>query len=221
VTNLVRCSGPLVHSDCLTAIAGPWWRTRQFFRHTEEVNTPKHVALLRAINVGGHIVKMDRLRSLFEALSFTAVRTFIASGNVLFEASARGTAGLERKIEAHLERSLGFGVATFLRSPDELGSVAEYAAFPPAVVRDAHALWIAFLKVPPDAAARARVAALACETDDFRVQGREIYWLRRATTSEAIVSGAALERAIAGPMTARNVTTVRKLAALAIGAAEA
>lgn len=175
---------------------------------------PRYVALLRAINVGGHTVKMDQLRSLFELLSFTRVSTFIASGNVLFDASARTAASLELKIERHLEESLGFKVATFLRSPAELSALESREAFPASVVRGAHALWLAFLKAPPSADARDRVMALACDTDDFRVYGREVHWLRRATSSEAMVSGAMLERALGAPMTARNVTTVRKLAAL-------
>lgn len=158
---------------------------------------------------------MGELRSLFEALSFNNVSTFIASGNVLFETAARGGAGLERRIERRLEEALGFAVATFVRTPVELTAVTSHEAFPATVVRGAHALWIAFLKDPPSDQARARVLALACETDDFRVQGREIHWLRRATSSEAMVSGAALERAVGAPMTARNITTVRKLAALA------
>jgi uncharacterized protein (DUF1697 family) len=45
---------------------------------------PKYVAFLRAINVGGHTVKMDHLRRLFEALGFTNVETFIASSDVVF-----------------------------------------------------------------------------------------------------------------------------------------
>ena len=174
----------------------------------------KHVALLRAINVGGHMVKMDQLRSPFEALSFQQVSTFIASGNILFTAGRAGSPGLERKIEQHLEGALGFAVATFLRTPAELAAIVEREAFPATTVQKAHALWIAFLKAPPTAEARDRVMALACETDDFRVHGREIHWLRRATSSEAIVSGAALEKALGAPMTARNITTVRKLATM-------
>lgn len=174
----------------------------------------KHVALLRAINVGGHTVKMDQLRSLFEALSLKEVRTFIASGNVLFSAARSESSALERRIERHLEQALGFEVATFLRTQDELASIVVHEAFPAATVRNAHALWISFLKEPPSAEARDRVMALACKTDDFRVHGREIHWLRRVTSSEAIVSGASLEKALGASMTARNITTVRKLAAL-------
>jgi uncharacterized protein (DUF1697 family) len=175
---------------------------------------PRHVALLRAINVGGHTVKMDQLRSLFEALSFQDVSTFIASGNVLFSTARAGSRGLEPKIERHLASALGFQVATFVRTPAELAAIVQHDAFSPAVVRKAHALWISFLKAPPTAEARERVVALACETDDFRVHGREIHWLRRAASGEAIVSGSALEKALGAPMTARNITTVRKLAAL-------
>ena len=181
----------------------------------DEVDTPRYVALLRAINVGGHTVRMDQLRALFEALSFKDVSTCIASGNVLFQASSRGAeAGLERKIERHLEQSLGFEVATFLRAPAELSALISREAYSAPVIQKAHALWIAFLKGPLRPEARDRVMALACETDDFRVHGREIHWLRRATSSEALVSGAALEKAIGAPMTARNITTVRKLAAM-------
>jgi uncharacterized protein (DUF1697 family) len=175
----------------------------------------KHVALLRAINVGGHTVKMDQLRSLFEGLSFQQVSTFIASGNVLFKSARAASPDLERKIEQHLEQRLGFAVATFLRTPAELAAIVEHEAFTAATVRQAHALWISFLKSPPTREASERIMALACKTDDLRVYGREIHWLRRATSSEAIVSGAALEKAIGAPMTARNVTTVRKLAAMA------
>jgi uncharacterized protein (DUF1697 family) len=77
---------------------------------------PKFVAFLRAINVGGHLVKMDELRGLFEALGFTNVETFIASGNVIFDSKATNVKSLERKIEKHLEASLGYAVTTFIRS---------------------------------------------------------------------------------------------------------
>jgi uncharacterized protein (DUF1697 family) len=182
--------------------------------HDEEVATPRHVALLRAINVGGHTVRMEQLRSLFEELSFTEVSTFIASGNVLFDARSKIAAGLERRIERHLEQSLGYAVATFVRTPSELAAAVEHEAFPAPIVRNAHALWIGFLKEPPGAPALDRLMALACKTDDFRVHGREVHWLRRATSSEAIVTGASVEKALGSPMTTRNITTVRKLAGL-------
>ena len=59
----------------------------------------RYLAFLRAINVGGHTVKMDALRHIFESLGFTSVETFIASGNVIFEAGQQDPAALEKAIE--------------------------------------------------------------------------------------------------------------------------
>jgi uncharacterized protein (DUF1697 family) len=72
----------------------------------------KSAAFLRAINVGGHIVKMDRLRALFESAGFRGAETFIASGNVVFESSRKSAGDLERAIETHLKKALGYPVAT-------------------------------------------------------------------------------------------------------------
>src|SRR4051812_41373904 len=90
---------------------------------------PQFIAFLRAINVGGHTVKMDHLRKLFEALEVSKVETFIASGNVIFEASTTNPQTLERQVEHHLKQSLGYEVATFIRSTSELAAVAAYAPF--------------------------------------------------------------------------------------------
>ena len=70
---------------------------------------PRLVAFLRAINVGGHIVKMDQLRKLFAELGFANVETFIARGNVLFDSSSKSGPALEKKIEKHLKAALAGG----------------------------------------------------------------------------------------------------------------
>ena len=59
----------------------------------------RYAAFLRAINVGGHVVKMEVLRAAFEDLGFAGVETFIASGNVIFETRAKDLVAVERKIE--------------------------------------------------------------------------------------------------------------------------
>src|ERR1041385_374754 len=91
---------------------------------------PRLVAFLRAINVGGHIVEMAKLKQLFEKLSLTGVETFIDSGNVIFDAPKAAPGTLERKIAAHLEKSLGYEGVTFLRSPNELAATLAHRAFP-------------------------------------------------------------------------------------------
>ena len=68
----------------------------------------KHIAFLRAINVGGHNVKMDDLRQLFESLGLSNVETFIASGNVIFDAKVGNVKDAEKKIETCLHESPGY-----------------------------------------------------------------------------------------------------------------
>lgn len=175
---------------------------------------PRFIAFLRAINVGGHTVKMDQLRTLFEALDFTNVETFIASGNVIFEASSTSAATLEQQIESYLKQALGYAVATFLRSPSELAAVATYKPFAnDELEAGGSSLYIAFLPAEPKSAERDRLMAYRSEIDDFHIHEREIYWLCRTKMSESTFSGARLEKAIGMPATMRNVTTIKKLAA--------
>ena len=84
---------------------------------------PKYIAFLRAINVGGHTVKMDQLREVFEQCGFKNVETFIASGNVIFDSTSKNPKALEKKIEAALLKAFGYEVHTFLRTPGELTAV--------------------------------------------------------------------------------------------------
>ena len=174
---------------------------------------PRYVALLRAINVGGRRVKMDHLRKLFEALGFVNVETFIASGNVIF-GSDEDPQILERKIENHLRGSLGYEVTTFVRTALELEGIAQHLPFDRSDL-DAEdtSLYIAFLRAAPSADSDQKLKDLRTEVDDFRVHGREIYWLCRKKISKSSFSGALLERALGMPATMRNWTTVRRLAA--------
>jgi uncharacterized protein (DUF1697 family) len=174
----------------------------------------RYVALLRAINVGGHTVKMDALRKHFARMGFANIETFIASGNVIFDAPDDEPAALEERIARELEKSLGYAVATFLRTSAELSAIVRHQPFAPDVIDpDQHALYIGFLARNPGADTARKIVALRTPVDEFHVHKRELYWGCRGRFSDSVVSGSALERTIAMPMTMRNVTTVRKLAA--------
>ena len=109
----------------------------------------RYIALLRAVNVGGRTVKMDRLRALFEEMKLRNVETFIASGNVIFESTA-SEAALESRIEKHLMKSLGFAVPALVRSAPDFAAVAARVPFtshPP--LERVGALYVGFLKSQP------------------------------------------------------------------------
>ena len=170
-----------------------------------------YVALLRAINVGGHVVKMDRLRAEFVACGLRDVTTFIASGNVLFASPATEPSALEQRIERRLERSLGYAVSTFLRTPEELRAAVTNDPF--ADRDESCTLQVGFLKATLPTEQCDRLLALRTEVDEFVVRGREAFWLCRARFSDSTVSAAKMTKALGMPVTFRNVTTVRKLAA--------
>ncbi len=175
---------------------------------------PRTIAYLRAINVGGHTVKMDALRALFESLELANVETFIASGNVIFDAPARAIAAvLEARIEKHLLGALGYEVATFLRSASENAVSAAFEPFAAAQVAAAHNTYVAFLKTPATAAQKNAALAFKSAIDDFVINGRELYWLCTAPSMDSKFSAARLEKALGAPVTMRNTNTVRKLAA--------
>jgi uncharacterized protein (DUF1697 family) len=175
---------------------------------------PKYVAFLRAINVGGHTVKMDYLRSLFESLGFSSVETFIASGNVIFDSTSKSTRALEKKIESFLLQQLGYAVDTFVRSTSELNDISRLQPFPASELNAAgNTLYIGFMATDPGDAAKQKLNLLATKRDDFHLRGREVYWLCRTRFSDSEISGAMLTKALGMPATLRNSTTVKKLAA--------
>ena len=173
---------------------------------------PKYVAFLRAINLGGHNIKMEVLRSLFEEMDLSNVETFIASGNVIFEVATEDAQTLERKITGALQVALGYGVAVFVRTTADLAEIAAYQAFiDPGLDAGASTLYIAFLARSPENQGLQKLLAQASEVNQFHANGREIYWLCRTRFSDSGFSGAQLEKALGMPTTIRNASTVKNI----------
>jgi len=173
---------------------------------------PRHVAFLRAINVGGHTVKMDHLRRLFEELGLKDVETFIASGNVIFRSPAK-SASLEAKIERHLRQALGYDVDTFIRTDDEVAAVAGYRPFKGTPEGFAGSLVVGFVRESLDTVTSRALVALRTDIDDLHVNGREVYWRTAGRQSDSTLGNALFERTLKGKATFRNINTVTRLAA--------
>jgi uncharacterized protein (DUF1697 family) len=173
---------------------------------------PKYIAFLRAINVGNHTVKMDQLRRLFEDLGLANVETFIASGNVIFDSKTTNTKSLERKIEKHLEKSLGYAVTTFVRSISELAEIAQYEPFAQEELSaDGNTLFVCFVNDKPATEGKKKLASCASSIDGFHINEREVYWLYRRNNGESKFYGGPLEKTLGMQTTIRNVNTVQRL----------
>ncbi|WP_030247421.1 DUF1697 domain-containing protein [Streptomyces sp. NRRL S-350] len=126
--------------------------------------TTTYIAFLRAINVGGRTVRMERLRALFAELGLANVRSYIQSGNVFFTTdeptdepaagpAAAPTAGparaaLTRRIEEHLEQALGYPVPVMLRTVDEVAAMLAAEPFRGVEVTPDVRLVVALLSEP-------------------------------------------------------------------------
>jgi uncharacterized protein (DUF1697 family) len=174
---------------------------------------PRLVAFLRAINVGGHTVTMAALKTHFRDAGFTNVESFIASGNLVFQSTSTDVAAVERKIETHLERALGYEVKTFVRTVAEVAGVAAYAPFPPSILTRARVVYVGFLAAPMTAAERKALAALQTDIDQFHTAGLEMYWASLGQQGESKFTNNVFERALKLRTTFRGVNTVVRLAA--------
>jgi uncharacterized protein (DUF1697 family) len=169
----------------------------------------RYAAFLRGVNVGkNHRVSSAELKSLFEELGAEDVATFRTSGNVVFDAPR----DMARDIEKHLEKSLGYGVAIFLRTAKELKDIAAHEPFPAKQVKASKGkLQVSMLDRKATAATQKKALALATDQDQLAFGKRELYWLPSGGTLESELDRKALDKLL-GPTTMRTKGTVELLA---------
>jgi len=163
------------------------------------------IALLRAVNVGGTgKLPMSDLKELCEELGFGAVRTYIASGNVVFE-SRKSEAAVKAALEKRLEAYAGKPVGVVVRTAEEMAQVLSDNPFPKAPPNRTMAVFLD--RAPPtDALAGIR----GQKDEEIRLGRREIYihYPHGMAKTKLVVPAAK-----AG--TARNINTVATLARMA------
>ena len=174
---------------------------------------PKYAAFLRGINVSNRRAKSADLCTPLESLGFQDVETFRASGNVVFAASREPVAKLTARIEASLEASLGYDVAVFLRSAQEVRDIAAHEPFPLKLVEASGGkLQVSMLLELPPAKQREAVLALATDEDRLAFDSRELYWLPSGGMSESELDLKEIDRLV-GVATRRTMGTIEQMAA--------
>lgn len=172
-----------------------------------------YVAFLRGINLGNRRIKNPELVGHFEAMGLEEVATFRASGNVVFaDPSGESEAKLQKRLEAELDARLGYDVAVFLRSFEEVAAIAAREPFgAKAIARSKGKPQVQLLGKKPSAAARKKVLALAGPDDEMTFEGRELHWLPATGLSETEVDLKAIDRAL-GKGTMRTAGTIEQIA---------
>jgi uncharacterized protein (DUF1697 family) len=183
---------------------------------------PRHVALLRGINVGGrNKVAMADLRQIAADLGFTEVSTYIQSGNLLFAADTSDTADMAAALERRIAERLGVRPAVVVISASELAGVIADNPFPHA--KDPRLVHAVFRNTDLSDAGRAAVAAAVATAqsngsrDEAVVVGRTLY----LHTPDGFGRSQLAAQLAASPAqasgTARNWATVTRLIALLTG----
>jgi uncharacterized protein (DUF1697 family) len=176
---------------------------------------PVIVSLMRGVNVGGHTIKMDALRTLYESLGLRKVETFIQSGNVVFTTQARDRAALAKRLEEAIEKKFGFHADVILRNADELRDALARNPFAERLDIDPAKLLITFLASDPDPDGCAKVRALDIHPEELHIDGREVYVYFANGMARPKLSWPVIGKALKTPATGRNLTSVRKLLAIA------
>jgi uncharacterized protein (DUF1697 family) len=173
-----------------------------------------HVALLRGINVGGkNLVAMAKLTGMFESIGCQAVRTYIQSGNVIFEAAPSLARRVPDEIRQAIYDEAGLTVPVVVRTSEELTNVSRANPFL-ARGADPSTLHVAFLA---DAASAARVAGLdpkRSPPDEILVRGREVFLRLPNGVARTRFTNAYLDATLGTVSTLRSTSTVAKLCEL-------
>jgi uncharacterized protein (DUF1697 family) len=177
---------------------------------------PAHIAMLRGINVSGHkIIKMEQLRASFEALSFRSVKTYVQSGNVIFEAENDPAATLTGRIEKKILCDFGFSVVVLLKTSKGMEQIVRDNPLLREAGIDHSKLHVTFLSDAAPKTAEDTLKALAANPERFHVNGSEIYLYCPNGYGTTKLSNNAIEKKLGVGATTRNWKSVNALLAMA------
>jgi uncharacterized protein (DUF1697 family) len=174
-----------------------------------------YIAMLRGVNVGQKTMRMEPLRAAFETLGFSAIRSYVQSGNVVFQTERGSLARLSKNIKEQIRRDFDFEVPVFLRTLKEMENVLGCNPFLKQKAIDHSKLHVTFLSGAPAEAAVSGLEPLASKSERFHVLGQEVYLYCPDGYGRTKLSNGAIERKLSVDATTRNWRTVRALLEMA------
>jgi uncharacterized protein (DUF1697 family) len=173
-----------------------------------------NLALLRGLNVGGkNTLAMKDLTGIFAAAGCREVRTYIQSGNVLFDAEPELAAEVPGRVAARIAETFGYRTPVVLRTGEQLADIVSRNPFL-ANGADPRSLHVLFLA---DVPSRGRIELLDPDRsppDAFHVRGPEVFLHTPGGLARSKLTNAYFDSRLATTSTGRNWQTVTKLFAL-------
>jgi uncharacterized protein (DUF1697 family) len=170
-----------------------------------------YIALLRGVNVGQNLLKMERLRELCTQIGMKNVRTYVQSGNVVFVGDGtaeKWTRALERKLAGETR----LPVTVLVRTAGEVKKVLAGNPFAKEKGVDFARLAVVFLQEAPSKTALEKMRAVDFGNERFHCAGREIYI--HCPDGFARTKLYNLDQFLSRRTTTRNWNTVTKLCAM-------
>jgi uncharacterized protein (DUF1697 family) len=173
-----------------------------------------YVALLRGINVGGNSsLPMKELVATLEETGAQKVRTYIQSGNAVFESAEKDSARLSRQLSAEIKKRRGFEPYVHILTLETLAKAIAENPFPEAVI-DPASLHLGFLASSPKNPDLEKLSGLKKESERFQLT-ESVFYLHAPEGVGRSKLAASSERLLGVPMTDRNWRTVRKVMEMA------
>jgi uncharacterized protein (DUF1697 family) len=175
-----------------------------------------HIALLRAVNVGGrNPIIMSKLRDLLTELGFVGVRSLLQSGNLVFRGHARTGLEIESLLEKEVAKRLDLQTDFLVRTGEEWKRIITDNPFQDQAKGNPTQLVVMFLKRPPSAEKVAALQSAIAGPEIVRIDGEQAYIVYPAGIGRSRITNTFMEKKFGTRGTARNWNTVLKLAVLA------
>lgn len=171
----------------------------------------KYAAFLRGINVGGkNKIKMETLREVCGAIGFENVKTYINSGNIIFETRKSENLKLAAKIEAAIAKEFSLSIKVMLRAMSEIEDIIKNNPFEGQFERekDLHVLFLAE-ELPVEKCEQ--LLSNNNENEMFVVRNCEIFCLLRISVLDSLLGKGYIDKKLKVSATARNWRTVNKV----------
>jgi uncharacterized protein (DUF1697 family) len=172
-----------------------------------------YIAFVRGVNVGGIALKMEDLKAMLEYIGFSKVRTYIQSGNAVFESKETNKRRMEAEIAQELKNELDRDIGVIVKSFEELRRIAE--SHPLAELGDSKNLYVTFLSYDPTKPDVEALMETMNEIDRHEVTNRIVYSYYGQGYGNSKRSNNFLEKMLKVVATTRNWKVVRELAAFA------
>jgi uncharacterized protein (DUF1697 family) len=173
----------------------------------------EYFAFLRGINVSGQkLIKMTDLTKIFTDAGFNNIKTFIQSGNIVFDARVKDANAVEEKLEKVLAKSLGYPVEAFVKSAEELRQMVDMQPFAGFDDDSDVKKYVTFTRQKLPASVKIPLLSPTGDVELFRIAGNTIFSLAHpAKDGRYGFPNGFIEKIFRIPATTRNWNTVCKM----------